>query len=60
MDTKQQVAISKETIEVFSSFTKVNTQLWITSGEIQSVIARNNEILFEAKIKEKSPFLLTL
>jgi len=52
MDTKKQVAISKETIEVFSSFTKVNTQLWITSGEIQSVIARNNEILFEAKIKE--------
>jgi len=53
MDTTKQVEISRETIEVFSSFTKINTQLWITNSEKQSVLSSNSSVYFVAQIKEK-------
>jgi hypothetical protein len=55
MNTKSQVEISRDTIEVFSSFTKVNKQFWITSGQKQSVVSPSSSILFVAQIKENIP-----
>ena len=56
MKKNKRLEISKDTIDVFSNFIKINTQLWISSGYRQSVITPySSSHLLIALIKENFP-----
>ena len=56
MNKNKRLEISKDTIDVFSNFIKINTQLWISSGYRQSVITPySSSHLLIAFIKENFP-----